>query len=56
MHKHGFDPDTNPVYTRNPFGSVVLTKSGEVKEKVKFTAAVKKPKKKKGEEDTDNAE
>lgn len=48
MHSNGFDPIKRPVYTRPPWGSVTLQQSGEVKEKVKFTAIKKSAKKKAG--------
>jgi hypothetical protein len=49
MHAHGFDADKKPVYSRPPWGNVVLQKKGEIKEEAKFTAGTAKAKKKKDE-------
>lgn len=53
MHEAGFDVTRRPVYTRVPWGSVTLTVSGEVKEKIKFTRQTPKKKAKPGEGEPD---
>lgn len=50
MKAHGFDAEKKPVYTRMPWGSVVLQKKGEVKEEAKYTPGTAKAKKKKSED------
>lgn len=50
MLKHGYDPQTNPTYSRVPWGSVVLTQTGEVKTHVKYVGETKKKKKKADQE------
>jgi hypothetical protein len=52
MESNGFDAENNPVYTRQPWGSVVLQQKGEVKVTAKFTAGTKKAKKKASKEES----
>lgn len=56
MHAKGFDADDRPVYTRPPWGTVILQKKGKVEETFKFTPTEAKPKKKKGEVEEEESE